>query len=202
MTKPYVLIVLGSPRKKGNSATLAKEVAKGVKAAGGRAETVFIHGMNLRPCSACDACQGSLKTDCIIDDDMRALYPRLRKADAVVYATPVYWFTVTAQTKLFIDRCYALGMTKEVQGPDGPNYVTESDLAGKKIGVVLTYGDKDPFSSGGVNALRTFQDMFRYIGSPIVGMVYGSAAGAGEIESNGAVMKEAFELGRQVVLST
>jgi multimeric flavodoxin WrbA len=198
MTKPYVLIVLGSPRKKGNSAILAKEVAKGAKAEGAMVETLYLHGMNIHPCSACEACQESLKKDCIIDDDMKALYPKARKADAIVYATPVYWFTVTAQTKLFIDRCYALGVTKEVQGETGPDYVTESDLAGKKIGVVLTYGDTDPFSSGGVNALRTFQDMFRYIGSPIVGMVYGSAAGAGEIESNTKVMKEAYEMGRRV----
>jgi multimeric flavodoxin WrbA len=198
MPKPYVLIMLGSPRKKGNSAILAKEVAKGAKAQGARVETLYLHGMNIRPCSACEACQASLKKDCVIDDDMKALYPKVRKADAIVYATPVYWFTVTAQTKLFIDRSYALGMTKEVQGPTGPDYVTESDLAGKNIGVVLTYGDTDPFSSGGVNALRTFQDMFRYIGSPIVGMVYGSATGAGEIESNAKVMKEAYELGRQI----
>jgi multimeric flavodoxin WrbA len=202
MRKPYVLIVLGSPRKKGNSAALAGEVAKGARAEGARVETVYLHGLKIGPCSACEACQTALKTDCVIDDDMKALYPKARKADAVVFATPVYWFTMTAQTKLFIDRCYALGMTKEVEGPAGPEYVTESDLAGKRIGVLLTYGDKDPFLSGGVNALRSFQDMFRYIGSPIVGLVYGSAVAAGEIAGKAEVMAEAYNLGRRLAAAT
>lgn len=198
MKKPYVLIVLGSPRRKGNSAVLAEEVAKGAKKEGAKVETLYLHGMTIRPCSACEACQASLKKNCVIDDDMKALYGKIRRADAIVYATPVYWFTMTAQMKLFVDRCYALGITREVKTETGVEYITESDLAGKKIGIVLTYGDTDPFSSGGVNALRSFQDMFRYIGSPIVGMVYGSATGPGEIASQETVMKGAYELGRGI----
>ena len=85
---------------------------------------------------------------------MRRLYPKLMAADAIVIASPIYWFTVSAQTKLFMDRWYALG------GADG--YA----LAGKKFGVVLAYADADPFSSGAVNALRTFQDAFSYAGVP------------------------------------
>ena len=53
----------------------------------------------------------------------------------------------------------------------------------------MSYGDADPFGSGCVNALRTFQDAFNYTGAKIVGMVYGSAYGAGEIRANEALLK-------------
>jgi hypothetical protein len=62
----------------------------------------------------------------------------------------------------------------------------------------MTYGGEDPFDSGCVNALRTFQDAFGYIEANIVGMVYGSAMDAGQIRSNEKVMKEAFNLGKKL----
>lgn len=101
-------------------------------------------------------------------------------------ASPVYWFTVSAQTKIFMDRCYALG------GPQG------NALGGKQIGIILTYGDTDPFNSGAVNALRTFQDAYTYIGAQIVGMVYGSASVAGEIKNNQELMDKAYQLGKLI----
>jgi multimeric flavodoxin WrbA len=194
-----IIIIEASPRKDGNSTILAREVASGARRFGAEVDTVHLHGMDIRPCSACDGCQESLKMDCIIDDDMRALYPRLRAADVVVYATPVYWFTVSGQIKLFMDRCYALTYLGALPGEDGkPVYTVETDLGGKRFGVVLTYGDVDPFASGAVNAIRTFQDMARYVGSEIVGYVYGSALGPGEVAENEALMKQAFDLGRNI----
>ena len=121
---------------------------------------------------------------------MQGLYPKLRQADALVISSPIYWFSVSAQTKLFMDRCYALG------GPQGNN------LSGKKIGIVLTYGDSDPFNSGAVNAIRTFQDAFNYIGATIVDMIYGSALEAGEIRVNRELMRKAYELGRNLASET
>ena len=104
-----ILLVMGSPRKEGNSATLAKQVAAGAEATGATVESFYLHGMNIQPCTACDACREERDKDCVIDDDMETLYPKLRQADALVIATPIYWFTISAQTKLFMDRWYALG---------------------------------------------------------------------------------------------
>jgi len=186
MSAKKVVIVMGSPRKNGNSATLAQSVAEGARAAGADVESFYLHEMDIKPCTACDVCREDTATDCNIDDDMQSLYPKLRQADALVIASPIYWFTVAAQTKLFMDRCYALG------GPQG------NALKGKRIGIILTYGDSDPFNSGAVNALRTFQDAFAYIGSHIVGMVYGSASEAGEIKTNRDLMGKAYRLGKQL----
>ena len=186
----------------GNSAILANQVAAGAKDAGAEVETIYLHYMNIQPCSACESCQEAKELDCVIKDDMKALYPKVRAADALVFASPIYFFTMSAQTKLFIDRCYALGCTvQKEEGEEeeaGSTYTFETDFAGKKIGIVLAYGDADPFRSGAVNALRTFQDIFHYVGAEIVGMVYGTALEAGEIRSNSDLLKQAYELGKQL----
>ena len=186
MARKKVIIVLGSPRKKGNSAALAGQVKKGAEECGASVETLFLQGMKISACTACDACQKSPASGCVIDDDMEPVYDKLRRADVIVIASPVYWFNMSAQTKLFMDRCYALG------GGDG------HALAGKRVGILLTYADSDPFSSGAVNAIRTFQDAFRYIGAEITGILYGSASIAGEIKGNRDLMKKARELGKEL----
>jgi len=186
MTK-QVIIVLGSPRKNGNCATLAEHASAGVRSCGAKVEMIYLHGLTMEPCNACDACQTATDTDCIIDDELTALLPRLRQADALILAGPVYWFTFTAQTKLFIDRAfYALN------GPQG------HALKGKPLGMLMTYGDIDPFTSGAVNALRAFQDICRFIEAPVAGLVYGSATAVGDIQKQPDLLQQAYELGKKV----
>jgi len=194
MGNSKIVIVKGSPRIKGNSAILAEQVAAGAKAAGAEVESFYLHGMDIQACDACDACQGVADVDCILDDDMQILYPKLREADAVVYASPIYWFTVTAQLKLFIDRCYGMG---------SDTYEVESHvLAGKRIGVLLTFGGDDPFDAGAINAIRMFQDMFNYIPVESLDIVYGYALDAGEIRKDKDVMEKAHALGKKLAAVT
>jgi len=182
-----VLVLLGSPRKHGNSALLAGAIAKGAKAQGAEVKTVFIQGLKIEACTSCYHCQKKGGKGCSIRDDMQGLYKKLIEARAWVIASPVYWFTMSAQTKLWMDRLFAL-----------PAYA-KHPFAGKRIAVAMSYGGADPFDSGCINALRTFQDAFSYTESTLVGMVYGSAMDAGEIKSNKTLMKEAEELGRKMV---
>lgn len=182
-----VLVILGSPRKKGNSSTLAAQISRGAKSAGAEVETLFLHGLKISPCQGCNTCQKPDSKGCAIKDEMQKIYPKLINADAWVIASPVYWFTMSAQTKIFMDRCYAL------------TAYTNNPFAGKRIAIAMSYGDVDPFKSGCVNALRAFQDAYRYTGSKIVGMVYGSALEAGEIKNNKTLMQEAEELGKRLV---
>ena len=183
----HVLVILGSPRRKGNSSTLAARISRGAKSAGAEVETLFLHGLKISPCRGCDTCKKQDSKGCAIKDDMQEIYPKLIKADAWVIASPVYWFTMSAQTKIFMDRCYAL------------TAYADNPFAGKRIAIAMSYGDADPIRSGCVNALRTFQDAYGYTRSKIVGMVYGSAMKAGEIANNKALMREAQELGKRLV---
>jgi multimeric flavodoxin WrbA len=181
-----VLVLLGSPRRKGNSAILAEAIAGGARAAGAGVETVFLHGLTIGPCRGCYACQKPKSRGCAIDDDMQPLYRKMLEADAWVIASPVYWFTMSAQTKLWMDRCLAFG----AYGKD--------PFESKRIALAMTYGGEDPFDSGCVNALRTFQDAYNYVGAKIVGMVYGSAMEPGDIKANKALLKEAKALGTKL----
>jgi len=99
----------------------------------------------------------------------------------------MYWFTFSAQAKLFIDRAFFA-----MNGPEG------HALKGKPIGLIMTYGDSDPFSSGAVNALRAFQDICRFIDAPVAGMVYGSATGAGDIQKQPDLLQQAYQLGQKL----
>ncbi len=184
MNPKQILILKSSPRKRANSSLLADRAAAGARAAGAAVESTDLHGLHLRPCDGCDFCQGT--AECVIADDMQMLYPKLRAADAIVIASPIYWFALSAQAKLCIDRWYAL------QGPDG------HALAGKQFGLLLTYGDGDPFISGAVNAIRSFQDMCRYLRADLAGIVYGSASDPGEIQGQPELLQRAYELGAQL----
>ena len=185
-----ILVLLSSPRKKGNSATLANEIIRGAESEGANVETVRLHGMDISPCQACYACQKKDSKGCAIDDEMQTIYPKLLEYNTWVIASPVYWFTMSAQAKLFMDRCFAF--------PAYSKKSLESAFVGKQIGIAMSYGDTDPFNSGCINALRTFQDAFNYVGAQIIGMVYGSAEEPGEIKSNTELMAHAEKLGKKL----
>ena len=182
-----ILVLLGSPRKKGNTAVLANQIIAGAESVGSTAEKIFLHGQDIAACQACYACQRSDSKGCAIDDEMQPIYGKLIEADAWVIASPVYWFSMSAQTKLFLDRCFALPAYKK------------NAFSGKRIAVAMSFGDEDAFNSGCVNALRTFQDAVRYVGANLVGMVYGSADKPGEIKSNLSLMQQAEVLGKKLV---
>ena len=181
-----VLILTASPRKNGNSTILALKAAEGIKAEGGEADVVPIGNLNIAPCNACDACRTKQEAGCVIKDDMQPLYKKIEDAQGVIFATPIYWFNVSAQMKLFIDRTYAI---------HGKSYYA---LTGKDVGVILTYEDEDVFVSGGINALRSFQDIFAYVKANLVGAVYGSADKAGDVRANGELMQKAYDLGKKI----
>jgi multimeric flavodoxin WrbA len=178
-----VLVLKSSPRENGNSNTLAAQVEAGAKAVGAHVESFMLHHMDIRPCDACDVCQET--GVCIVKDDMQQIYPVLEKADAIVIAGPVYWFTLSAQAKLCIDRWYALT-------------VPAGQFRDKQIGIVLTYGDADLYTSGGINAIHTFESMGRYIGAEIAGMVYGSAHEIGDAKKQPDLMANAYQLGQKL----
>lgn len=100
------LFLLGSPRKNGNSETLARAVATGLlKNPANSAEFIFLNGLSIRPCQACGGC--STSGQCIINDDMTELYTKTDAADRIFFVSPVYFYAMSAQIKSYIDRCQA-----------------------------------------------------------------------------------------------
>ncbi len=101
-----VLIISSSPRKNGNSETLADAFAKGAREAGHSVETVRLREKQLGFCKGCLAC---LKLGhCVIQDDAVEIAAKMHDADVLVFATPVYYYSVCGQLKTMLDRANPL----------------------------------------------------------------------------------------------
>ena len=101
-----VLILEGSPRRNGNSAILSKEFARGAEEAGCSVETVCVAAKKIAGCLGCNACYRNGGT-CVQKDDMAEIREKMLAVDAIVLASPIYFYSMTAQMKALIDRTYA-----------------------------------------------------------------------------------------------
>ncbi|MEJ5366462.1 MAG: flavodoxin family protein [Desulfosoma sp.] len=102
--------IYGSPRPNGNTDKMLDAFLDGAREAGARVDTVYVRKLNLQGCIGCGGCDET--GQCVVEDDMHGVYPLLESADGIVLASPVYFYNVTGQVKLLIDRCQALFMKK------------------------------------------------------------------------------------------
>jgi multimeric flavodoxin WrbA len=104
-----LLVIFGSPRPKSNSTALAEVFLAEYHRLHPEDRVVVkkLHGMHIQACTGCGMCK-RVGQSCILKDDMNVLYPLVRGADTLVYSSPVYWWGVSGQLKVFMDRLYAL----------------------------------------------------------------------------------------------
>jgi len=129
-----ILGISGSPKAGGLANLLLDKVLDGAKISGAQAEKIILNDLNFKACQECGGCG---KTGvCITDDDMRPIYEKLAKADAVVVASPIYFGNITAQLKAMIDRCHCSWVAK---------YILKRDLTGnkKRKGIFLSVAGKE-----------------------------------------------------------
>jgi len=178
-----VLGISCSPRKGGNTEVLIREALNGARKVGAEdTEFLSLAGKKMSPCTACGAC---LKTgNCRIEDDMQTIYPRLIQADGIIIGTPVYFWTISAQAKIFIDRTHCI-----IRGKNG------NLLRGKVgAGIVVTGRAGGSTALGVLNNYITFNARITCVGGAIA---YGYNAGAVRQDDRG--MAEAMAVGRAVV---
>ncbi len=101
-----IVVVNGSPRANGNTEIMAKEFVRGAEEAGNEVVLINLRGKKIGGCMGCEYCF-SHDGECVQKDDMPDILKELDQADAVVFASPIYWFDITAQLKSVIDRMYA-----------------------------------------------------------------------------------------------
>lgn len=101
-----VLGIMGSPRFGGNSDLLLDSALKGAKEGGAEIEKIRLCDLDISPCSECHGCDET--GECIQNDDMQLLYPKLIEADRLFLASPIFFMGLSAQTKAFIDRCQCI----------------------------------------------------------------------------------------------
>lgn len=172
-----VLIISASPRKGGNSDTLCDQFMKGASEAGHKVEKLRLAELEIDYCSACYACK---KVGyCIKQDDMVQVIEKMRAADVIVLATPVYFFTMNAQMKTMIDRT--------LSGTQKPG------LENKDFYLIATAADGKAAMERTIDGLRGYLDCLP--GAKEKGVVYGAGAWQlGDILKNPA-MEEAYQMG-------
>ncbi len=102
----YILGINGSPRIGGNTDILLDKALEGAKTKGAKTEKVILNKLKISPCQECEKVRDD--GTCIVEDDFQALYEKVKKADALVLASPIFFGSLSAQTKIMIDRfqCY------------------------------------------------------------------------------------------------
>lgn len=103
--KNNILILNGSMRKNGNTARLVQSFADGA-VQNNNVEIVYVADYNVNPCIGCNSCFVREGNNCFQDDDMVKIYEKLRNADIVVIASPVYFYGISAQLKAIVDRLH------------------------------------------------------------------------------------------------
>lgn len=102
-----ILVVVGSGIKAGNTDRLSDSFCKGAAEAGHLVNKVFLGDKDLAGCRGCGYCQTN-NNQCVIQDIMQEIYPLFAQCDTLLLASPLYFWTISAQTKAFIDRLYAV----------------------------------------------------------------------------------------------
>ncbi len=117
-----ILILNGSPRKNGKTASLINAFAEGAQSTGNKVNNLYLNSMKIKGCLACEKCSQN-GGECVQNDDMKIVNEAFEWADVVVFASPQFWGTITGQLKIVIDRLYA------VQNKIGfPNFKKETAL--------------------------------------------------------------------------
>lgn len=147
------VIFLGSPRKKGNTELLLDKIIQGIEQSDETCELIRLPKLEIHPCIGCGSCE---KTGtCVFKDDMQDLYEKISRADRIIIGSPIYFYNVTAQTKVFIDRCQALWSKKYVlKQPIGNN----PDRRGYLVSVAATRGER-VFEGASLTARYVFDAM-------------------------------------------
>jgi len=183
----------------GGSSTdiLIKAVLEGALSitSGGDIKTVF-YRLNEKKIMPCQACGKSPEPEfCFFHDDMDELYNAMQKADGIIFGSPIYFDSVSAQAKLFIDRTNCL-RPADFSDPSGQTFKPPR-LKGKKGGIILVAGEREKFDS----AFRTARGFYIWAGIDIVFELTfrTKSLAAGEAKNDNDKLMEAAECGKKLV---
>jgi multimeric flavodoxin WrbA len=189
-----VLGICGSPRRGGNTEVLLLEALKGARETGAEVEEIFLRDQTISPCLEIYGCKADGR--CVIEDDFHRVAERMEGADALILASPIFFYTVSSHTKMLMDRCQSFWVKQYLLGrpitPDRPRrkgaFIAVGATRGKRLfdGVLLT--------------ARYFFDALEFDLSETL-LVRGVDE-KGEIFDHPEEIQAAYELGRRLAANT
>jgi multimeric flavodoxin WrbA len=174
-----VLVLSSSPRKGGNSDLLCDQFVLGAKEAGNRAEKIFLRDKAIGYCTGCESCY--VNHECSQKDDMAEVLDKMIASDVIVMATPVYFYTMSAQMKTLIDRTCS----------------RYTEISNKDMYFILAAADKrEQAMERTLEGFRGFTSCL--IGAKEKGIIYGTDAWKMADIKGSRAMVHAYEMGKKV----
>jgi multimeric flavodoxin WrbA len=181
----HIVILLGSAREDGNSTRLAYAFADAASLAGHAVQSIRVPALDIVPCDGCGECWKPASTPCVLRDDLDSVYPLLRKADMLVFATPLHFFTWSAPLKTLVDRLYCLAPKRR------------HGLQGLPVALLATAADPRPAAFTGLKA--TFRLVAGYMQWKILGdVLVPGVAEEGDIARKPRALARAQTLARRL----
>ena len=177
--KMKILVITGSPRKNGNSATLAEHFIKGAQEAGHEVVRFDAAFKKVHPCIACNSC--GMDGPCVFKDDFEFVREHIVEADCVVFATPMYYFGISAQLKAVIDRFYAINGSIHVP---------------KKAVLLMTYANTA--ASEAVPIKSHYEVLLKYLGWTDAGQIIAPGVWPVGAIRNTRFPEQAYRLGKSL----
>ena len=175
-----IAVLQGSPHKNGSSNILANEFIRGAKEAGHTVTVLDTAHMDMHPCIGCGHC--GMNGDCVHKDDNTRIRNTLLNSDMVVFVTPVYYFGMSAQLKMVIDRFYS--------------YTTKLSDKWMKTALIAAAYDTDPKT---MSCLRDhYISLCGYMRFQDMGMILGTGCGSPAMTRVASHMQSAYELGKSL----
>jgi multimeric flavodoxin WrbA len=189
-----VIAFNGSPRRGGNTEILLAEAIRGVKDQGREVTTYHLDSLDLRACMNCGQCDAAGL--CVVKDDMQTIHREIRSADRIIVASPIFFFSISAQTKIMIDRCQAFWAEKYVHKKPVP-----AGAFGRKGLLLLVGGMKKNEKNVGFQcAEATVRAFFRTINiQEHVTLEFDAVDKKGAIKDHPTAVYEAYEAGKALV---
>lgn len=188
---PFVLGVSGSPVVGSSTEILVKEVLKGAESVGAATDYIYLNELDIMPCQACG--QSPEDSYCFFRDGMDVIYDKFDRCDALVIGSPIYFDSVSAQTKLFIDRtnCFRL-LT-----PDGETKFVERIAKRRKGAMILVGGEREEYE----HARRVIGGFFVWANIKSLGVIRYAfdSFEKGTVANHPDIMRQAFDTGKLLV---
>ncbi|MDJ0722704.1 MAG: NAD(P)H-dependent oxidoreductase [Desulfobacterales bacterium] len=137
-----IIGINASPRKKANTQTLVEAMLNGAAEKGAETRLVNLRELDINGCMGCEGCKKQIGK-CVQRDDLTPLLQEMAASDAIVLGTPVYWYHVTAQFKMLVDRLYSF-IDIAFNPETGEESIASKFPAGRKMSIVISRGDPEP----------------------------------------------------------